>query len=93
VEPTVSREQLIQLMQAANGLEFAEDLLARLGLGDKQQFTEKDMSMLMLAANHAAQDVPGQRPGGDPAKDAHMHALLGALDAHALPLIGKQLKP
>jgi hypothetical protein len=90
MEPTVSRQQFIELMQASGGADFAEDLLARLGLGAKEQLTEEDVSMLMVAANHAAAELLGRRPNNDPQKDEQMRALLGALDAHAIPLMSKQ---
>lgn len=90
MEPTVSRQEFIQLMQATGGQDFAEDLLARLGLGAKEQLTEQDVSMLMVAANHAAAELLGQRPNNDPRKDEQMRALLGALDNHAIPLMARQ---
>ncbi|MDB5099270.1 MAG: hypothetical protein JWM80_3691 [Cyanobacteria bacterium RYN_339] len=90
MEPTVSRQEFIQLMARAGDATLAEALLARLGLSDKEQLTEQDVSALMVAANTAAGELLGNRPNGDPRKDDHMRAMLDALNGHAIPLMAKQ---
>lgn len=95
MERTLDRKTFLALMAQwghADAPELVEAVLADLGWADRQAFTKADVIAVAEAVTAAGVEMAKDAPGATPEEQAHLQALLGTVQAHALPLLKRDAK-
>lgn len=90
VERTLDRAKFLALMAEwghASSAELVEAVLEDMGWGERQAFTKADVVAVMEGVTAAAQGLLADAPGATAEQKAHLSGLIGAVQAHAIPLL------